>query len=131
MRDPGVSALGAQSPDLWRLVAVGAKTTPEPAHAARPVREQSTGRTRVPEKGIDLGGRLALRLNEAAEALGVSEGAFRAHLLPRCPKFYVGRSLRIPRDLFERFVGELAQEEDQDSAAAQTILDRVSLDKNI
>jgi hypothetical protein len=89
---------------------------------------QSVKDASVRDGRTNLAGRLALRPKEAAEALGVSEGAFRTHLLPRCPKFYVGRSLRIPRDQFEQFVGELAQEENQNSSAARTLLDRVSFD---
>ena len=40
-------------------------------------REQSTGRTSVPRKELDLSGRLALRPKEAAEALGVCEKTLR------------------------------------------------------
>ena len=54
--------------------------------------------------------RLALRIEEAAELLGLSEGAFRQHLLPYCPKFYAGRSVRIPFSLLREFIEELARE---------------------
>lgn len=63
------------------------------------------------DASLCLGDRLALRIEEAAEAIGLSERAFREHLLPRCPKLYAGRSVVIPKVLFERFLEELATEE--------------------
>ena len=70
--------------------------------------------------------RLALRPEEAAAAVGLSEGAFRRYLLPRCPKWYAGRSVRIPRQAFERFVEELAEEEEIEGArTAKGLLSRV------
>ncbi len=63
---------------------------------------------------LRLADRRALSIAEAAQMVGMSEGAFRSHLLPRCPKFYAGRSVRIPLRLFERFLEELATEEQQE-----------------
>ena len=57
--------------------------------------------------------RIALRIEEAAETLGLSERAFREHLLPLCPKVYAGRSVVIPRRLFEQFLEQLALAEKQ------------------
>jgi len=73
-------------------------------------------------------GKVALTVEEAAELIGVSERSFRDHLLPRCPKLYVGRSVRIPRRLFEQYVEELAQEEqEQGKATAGDILNRLDI----
>lgn len=70
--------------------------------------------------------RLALTISEAAEAVGLSEGAFRAHLLARCPKWYAGRSVRIPCRGFELFVEGLAERETSEgSRTARDLLDRV------
>lgn len=55
--------------------------------------------------------RVALCIDEAARAIGLSEGAFREHLLPRCPKFRAGRSVRIPLTAFKRFLEDLAAHE--------------------
>ena len=72
-----------------------------------------------PQDPLPASGRLALRekvaltVEEAAELIGVSERSFRDHLLIHCPKFYVGRNVRIPRRLFEKYVEELAQEEQE------------------
>ena len=69
--------------------------------------------------------KVALTVEEAAALIGVSERSFRDHLLIHCPKLYVGRSVRIPRRLFENFVEELAQEErEQGRATAADLLDR-------
>ena len=57
-----------------------------------------------------LADRLALRIEEAAETIGLSEGAFRQHVLPRCPKLYAGRAVIIPKRLFELFLEECALE---------------------
>ena len=58
-----------------------------------------------------LADRLALRIEEAAASIGLSEGAFSAHILPRCPKLYAGRAVVIPKRLFERFLETCALEE--------------------
>ncbi len=65
----------------------------------------------MPEGEPDLTQRVGLRIEEAAAALGLSERTFRDHILPACPKFYVGRAVVIPVRAFERFVEELANEE--------------------
>ena len=71
---------------------------------------------------------LAFTILEAAAAVGLSEGAFRAHLLPRCPKWYAGRSVRIPCQAFQRFVEALADEENSDGRrTARVLLDRTNL----
>ena len=48
--------------------------------------------------------RLALTIEEAAESLGMSETAFRDHLYAACPKFYAGRTVRIPLRAFEDYI---------------------------
>ena len=77
---------------------------------------------------VDLEDRLALTLEEAAAAIGLSPRAFRDHLFARCPKFYAGASPRIPARLFAAFVEDLAKAEEastQDSARA--LLDRIEV----
>jgi hypothetical protein len=65
----------------------------------------------VSEERLCLADRIGLRIEEAAAALGLSERAFRDHILPRCPKMYAGRSIVIPKRLFEQFIETLALEE--------------------
>ena len=60
---------------------------------------------------VPLSERLAYRIEEAAQLVGLSPRAFRDHLLPTCPKLYAGRAIVIPRRLFEAFLESLAQEE--------------------
>ena len=55
--------------------------------------------------------RLALRIEEAAETLGMSVGAFREHLLPSCPKIRAGRGVLIPVEPFRKYL-ELRAEQD-------------------
>jgi len=62
------------------------------------------------DKPLDLTSRLALRVEEAAALVGLSDRAFREHLLPRCPKFYAGRAVIIPRKPFEEFLAKLAED---------------------
>jgi hypothetical protein len=83
------------------------------------------------QKHFPMGDRFALRVKvaltveEAAMLIGVSERSFRDHLFVHCPKLYVGRSVRIPRRLFEKYVEELAQEErEHGRATAADLLDR-------
>ena len=72
---------------------------------------------------LGLQDRLALRPPEAAKALGLSERAFREHVLPRCPKFYAGRAVLIPKHLFQKHIETLATEETQqtDETAAELL----------
>ena len=70
--------------------------------------------------------RLALDVEQAAALVGLSTRAFREYLLPRCPKFYVGRRILIPRRPFERFVDELARDEsDRQEATASDLMSRI------
>ena len=62
----------------------------------------------MPDAPLCLRDRIALSIEEAAKTIGLSERAFREHLLPQCPKIYAGRSVVIPRRLFEKFLEELA-----------------------
>ena len=57
--------------------------------------------------------RLALTVEEAADALGVCENTFRAHILAdtRCPRFFCGRLVRIPVEPFQAYLAQLADEE--------------------
>ena len=76
-----------------------------------------------PPLGLTL---LAVTVSEAAALLSLSEGAFRTYLLPGCPKFYIGRSVRIPLGGLTRFVEELAQAEShQQREPAAELLARV------
>jgi hypothetical protein len=71
--------------------------------------------------------RIAITLEEAAEAIGLSTRAFRDHLFARCPKFYAGASPRIPIRLFVEFVEELAVSERATTRdSAQQLLARVA-----
>ncbi len=70
--------------------------------------------------------RTALRIDEAASMLGLSEGAFREHVLPGCPKFFAGKAVLIPREPFERYIGELGESEGLERRiSADDLLDRV------
>lgn len=61
-----------------------------------------------------------------ATLVGLSDKCFREHLLPHCPKFYVGRRVLIPRRAFERFIEQLGDDEfKRQEATAADILDRV------
>ena len=74
----------------------------------------------------DFAKRAALRIEEAAESVGLSERAFRDHLLPRCPKFHAGTAVRIPTQLFLEFIAGLALEEQQSSQeSAAELLTRI------
>lgn len=53
--------------------------------------------------------RLALRLKEAADALGVSERHLRT-LLPEIPHVHLGSSVRIPVDALREWLREKAQQ---------------------
>ncbi len=76
--------------------------------------------------------RIALRVHEAAAMVGLSEGAFREHMLPKCPKVYAGRALVIPRRAFEDWLERRALEESElvDDTVDQ-LLARVDSDKEI
>ena len=63
--------------------------------------------------------RLALTVSEAAESLGMSATAFRDHLYAACPKFFAGRSVRIPLKAFEEYVLGLV---DADPLTAEAML---------
>ena len=65
------------------------------------------------EKRLHLAERVGLRIEEAAASMGLSERAFRDHILPRCPKLYAGRAVLIPTRLFKEFIEGLAAEEQQ------------------
>ena len=59
---------------------------------------------------LPLDERTALRIDEAAALVGLSERGFRDHILsdPACPRFYAGRSVRLPRRLFEAYIESLS-----------------------
>jgi hypothetical protein len=69
--------------------------------------------SRESQKCLHLEDRLGLGIDEAARTIGLSPGAFRDHVLPRCPKFYAGKRVVIPRRLFLKFIEGLALEEAQ------------------
>ena len=54
--------------------------------------------------------RIALRVEEAAALVGLSERSFRDHFLsdPACPRFYAGKSVRLPLRLLEEYIEALA-----------------------
>lgn len=66
---------------------------------------------------VPIGERLALRIEEAAELVGLSERSFRDHLLadPGCPRIYIGKSVRIPRRLFAEYLESRARADDGNS----------------
>ncbi len=69
--------------------------------------------------------RIALTIEEAAESVGLSQGAFEDHILPHCPKFHAGRRIVIPKQLFEKYIEKLAVEEtEQTEEAAVELLAR-------
>ena len=79
-------------------------------------------------EALDLTTRIALRIDEAAATMGLSEGAFREHILPGCPKLYAGRAVLIPRDLLVRFIGELATKEGAETETAAELLSAAGRD---
>jgi hypothetical protein len=77
------------------------------------------------KKTIDLTGRLALRIPEAASALGLSEGCFRK-VLPEIEKVHVGTAVVIPVKALERWLTDTAKaEKTADEALVQELLDGV------
>ena len=84
--------------------------------------------TRKPAEGPPLAERIGLRIEEAAAMIGVSEGAFRTHLLsdPRCPRVYLGTAVVLPRRPFERYIEDLALDElEETKATAGELLDGI------
>ncbi len=78
------------------------------------------------EQRLDLADRVALRIEEAASSIGLSERAFREHILPRCPKVYAGRAVVIPTRPFVAFIEAIAAEEGQETQeTAASLLARV------
>ncbi len=61
------------------------------------------------EQRVDLSTRLALRPKEAAEALGMSERAFR-DLLPQVPHLRAGAAVLIPVDQLRNWLDRRARE---------------------
>ena len=61
--------------------------------------------------------RIGLRIEEAAAMIGVSERAFRTHVLsdPRCPRVYVGTAVVLPRRRFEQYLEDLSVAELKES----------------
>ncbi len=70
----------------------------------------------------NLANRVALSIEEAAAACGLSDGAFRAHVLPHCPTLYAGRLPRIPTSLLLKTLEELALSESQELETAADLL---------
>ena len=70
----------------------------------------TTAAAELQAQSLPLSERLGLRIEEAAQLVGLSTRAFRDHILadPKCPRFFCGRSLRIPRRLFERYIEQRA-----------------------
>jgi hypothetical protein len=66
---------------------------------------------------VPIGERVALRIEEAAALVGLSERSFRDHMLadPSCPRVYIGKSVRIPRRLFVEYLERQAAREDANS----------------
>jgi len=75
------------------------------------LRPKEAGSTEVAGQCLQLEDRLGLGIEEAARTIGLSVGAFRDRVLPRCPKFYVGKRVVIPKRLFMEFIEGLALEE--------------------
>jgi hypothetical protein len=75
------------------------------------VAERETPTTRARE--IPLSERVALRIDEAAASVGLSERSFRDHFLadPACPRIYSGKRVLIPRRLFEQYVEKRVEAE--------------------
>lgn len=73
-----------------------------------------------------LASRLALRLPEAAEALGISERAFR-DILPEVPHTRIGRSVIIPVGPFEDWLRKRTEaEQESGKDIAQEIFDQLN-----
>ena len=72
-----------------------------------------------------LSDRIAVRIDEAAALLGLSENAFRDHLLPDCPKLYAGRAVLIPLRKLQAFIENLALGEvgETEATAAELLAD--------
>ncbi len=76
----------------------------------------------MPEERPGLADRVGLRIEEAAASLGLSKRAFEEHILPNCPKVYVGRAVVIPTKLFEQHIESLALKEAQETQETATEL---------
>ena len=70
---------------------------------------------RAPREGPDLSRRFALTIQEATNALGVSERHVRAHL-GEIPHFYLGNRLLIPVDAARDWLREQAKANDAQHA---------------
>ena len=86
--------------------------------------EESTEPTRTAEKGLDLGGRLALRPKEAAEALGVCEKTLRKWMRDAgLPYRRVDGVVLIARRALETWLEEGTLEERGSDVLAAQILE--------
>ena len=59
---------------------------------------------------VDLQGRLALRIPEAAQVLGICENTLR-QILPELPHFHIGKSVRLPVEPLREWVRKRAEAE--------------------
>jgi hypothetical protein len=57
------------------------------------------------DTGIELASRLALRIDEAAEAMGIAEGTVRNYL-SQIPHFRLGRTLLFPVDGLRKWASD-------------------------
>ena len=78
------------------------------------------------DKPLDLAGRLALTVEEAAQAVGVSERHLRA-MLPQIPHTHLGTRVVIPVEGFRRWLEERTRAEgSRVDAAVREVLDGLS-----
>ena len=78
------------------------------------------------DKPLDLAGRLALTVEEAAQAVGVSERHLRS-MLPEIPHTHLGTRVVIPVEGFRRWLEERARAEgSRVDAAVREVLDGLS-----
>ena len=62
------------------------------------------------QEPLNLQGRLALRIPEAAQVLGICENTLR-QILPELPHFHIGRSVRLPVEPLREWVRKQAEVE--------------------
>ena len=72
------------------------------------------------ESSWGFSGRLALRPQEVASALGVSEGTIRK-MLPELPHTYIGRCIVIPIHSLQQWLDDKVQSESKDKLSQEIL----------
>ena len=101
--------------------------TARPPHGCTGVREKDHDRPRAPREGPDLSRRIALTVQEAADALGVSERHVRAHL-GDIPHIYLGNKLLIPVDAARDWLRKRCESTNADGVDLNHVVDEMLKD---